>query len=202
MTVCGGTSRSESWMLCSWDGMQRKDVSGRGAHRWCIYQGALVSHHHPQGQRKEVRGLVAHAGITPESPLYSSSPDLSEGGHLEALNRGPSSQRQQKLKQRSFTFPHCSNQLLQDWVLRTDSQSVTSIYMCGPRRLPGYGWDSAGPGTVQESQQVSPALSLTPSRGWGGRPQQPGCVTQRARKGLQKMSMPSAFLLGLIHRGK
>ena len=61
-----------------------------------------------------------------------------EGSHLEPLNRGPSSQRQQRLKQRSFTSPHCSSQLSQDWVLRTDSQSVTSTYTCGPRRLAGY----------------------------------------------------------------
>ena len=33
----------------------------------------LASLHHLQAQRKEVRGLVAPGGSTPESPLYSRS---------------------------------------------------------------------------------------------------------------------------------
>ena len=43
-----------------------------------------MSHHHPQGQRKDVRGLVAHGGLTPESPLYSSSLGPDRGKPLGA----------------------------------------------------------------------------------------------------------------------
>ena len=93
-----------------------------------------------------------------------------EGGHLEPLSRGPSSQRQQTLKQRSFTSPHWSNQLSQDWVRRTDSQSVTSTHMCGPRRLPGCSWDSAGPGLFRSHSRPQPLSALLPPEAGVGGP--------------------------------
>ena len=57
-------------------------------------------------------------------------------------------------------FHSVNNQLSQDWKLGTDLRSVTSAYMCGPRRLPEDRRDLTGPGPEQGSEQVSPAPSL------------------------------------------
>ena len=56
-----------------------KEAGGRGIHRLCSDQKPMVSSHHLQAQRKEVRGPVAPGGPTSESPLYASSQSSDRG---------------------------------------------------------------------------------------------------------------------------
>ena len=58
-------------MPLEWDA--RKEAGGRVPTGSTETKELLASLHHLQAQRKEVRGLVARGGSTPESLLYSSS---------------------------------------------------------------------------------------------------------------------------------
>ena len=81
---------------------------------------------------------MAPSGPTPESPPTLAPGAQTEGEHVELLHRGPGSQRQWSLQEGKLHFSTSINhQLSQDRKLGTDSWSVTSTYMCGPRRLPG-----------------------------------------------------------------
>ena len=73
------------------------------------------------------------------SPTWSSSPEGQAPRGVEPPRREAS------------LLHSVNNQLSQDGKLRTDSRSVTSTYMCGPRRLPEDRRDLTGPGTVQGS---------------------------------------------------
>ena len=73
MAVCAVTSWSEGGTLCPWGGMKGKEAVAEMSVDGAVTKEPLVSHHHLQAQRKEVRGLVAPGGSTPESPLYSRS---------------------------------------------------------------------------------------------------------------------------------
>ena len=157
-----------------------KDVSGRGAHRQCIYQGTLVSHHRPQDQRKDVRGLMAHGGLTPESPLYSTSlgpdrgkppgapqqraklPEVAET-QAEKLHFSP-------LKQSAFTGLGTQDRL-----------TVRDLHLhLWPKQTPRVQVGLNRPTDCSGVIASFTCSRLTHSRGQGGRRQQTGCVTQHA----------------------
>lgn len=154
--------------------MRGKDVSGRGAHRHCIYQGALVSHHRPQDQRKDVRGLMAHGGLTPESPLYSSSlgPDRGKPpGAPQQRAEVPETEAEKlhfsPLKQSAFTGLGTQDRL-----------TVRDLYLhLWPKEAPRV---QVGLNRPTDCSGIIASLICSHSRGQGGRRQQTGCVTQHA----------------------
>lgn len=76
------------------------EVSTDGA----VTEGSLASHHCLQAQRKEVRGLVAPGGPTPESPPTPAPRAQTEREYLELLHRGPGCQRQRSLQEGELHF--------------------------------------------------------------------------------------------------
>ena len=142
-------------------------------------------------------------------PRGENSPDHStqlprvneQGSDCACSHQGQAPRGSGASKIGSFTSPQYNNQISQDQELGTDLWSVTSTYMCGPRRLPGDRWDLTGPGTMQgHSKPHFLSTLLTPEPG-EGRDQQTGCATQWVGSDLWRRVL-SAFLPGPIHSRK
>ena len=67
----------------------------------------LVSHHHLQAQRKEVRGPVFSGGSTPESPPTPAPRAQTEREHLELSTEGQAPRDSGASENGNFTFPQC-----------------------------------------------------------------------------------------------
>ena len=114
-----------------------KEAGGRGIHRLCSDQKPMVSSHHLQAQRKEVRGPVAPGGPTSESPLYASSQSSDRGRTPRAPpQRARLPEAMEPPRREAALLHNVNNQISQDGEPRTDSWYVISIYTCGPRGLP------------------------------------------------------------------
>ena len=114
-----------------------KEAGGRGIHRLCSDQKPMVSSHHLQAQRKEVRGPVAPGGPTSESPLYASSQSSDRGRTPRAPpQRARLPEAMEPPRREAALLHNVNNKISQDGEPRTDSWDVISIYTCGPRGLP------------------------------------------------------------------
>ena len=137
-------------MPLGWDA--GKKAGGRGVHRRCSDQKPVVSNHHLQAQRKEVRGPVAPGGPTPESPLYSSSQSPDKGKISAAPPQKARLPEATEPPRREAALLHnVNNQISQDGEPRTDSWYVISSTRVAQGGSQGQVGDSTGPGTVQGS---------------------------------------------------
>ena len=125
---------------------------GRGVHRRCSDQKPVVSNHHLQAQRKEVRGPVAPGDPTPESPLYSSSQSPDRGKISAAPpQKARLPEATEPLRREAALLHNVNNQISQDGEPRTDSWYVISSTRVAQGGSQGQVGGSTGPGTVQGS---------------------------------------------------
>lgn len=142
----------------------RRQVAG--VHGWCSDQGAPGIPPQLQAQRKEIRGLVAPSGPTPESPPYSSSqnPDcVKPPGAPPQRSRLP--EAVEPLSREASLLHSVNNQLSQDWELGTDLRSLT--YLTHEAQGGSQGTQQVGlnrPSDCARVWQVAPALSLAHCR--------------------------------------
>ena len=165
-------------MPLGWDA--GKKAGGRGVHRRCSDQKPVVSNHHLQAQRKEVRGPMAPGGPTPESPLYSSSKSLDRGRTPAAPPQKARLPEATEPPRREAALLHnVNNQISQDGEPRTDSWYVIS----STRVAQGGSQDRSGAQQAQglcrghsKSHLLSASLIPEPRE---GRDQQTGGVTEQ-----------------------
>ena len=165
-------------MPLGWDA--GKKAGGRGFHRRFSDQKPVVSNHHLQAQRKEVRGPVAPGGPTPESPLYSSSQSPDKGKISAAPPQKARLPEATEPPRREAALLHnVNNQISQDGEPRTDSWYVIS----STRVAQGGSQDRSGAQQAQglcrghsKSHLLSASLIPEPRE---GRDQQTGGVTEQ-----------------------